>query len=91
MQDLLRRDGNRRKGREIDEQIEAHKRECGDDEEAKRKAEEEAAAKAKEAEEQAKREQEEREARELEEAAQRHREMQMLRFRAERVRLEQNM
>ena len=34
--------------REIDAQIDAHKRECGDDEEAKRKAEEEAAAKAEE-------------------------------------------
>jgi transposase len=53
--------------REIDAQIEAHKRECGggDDDEAKRKAEEEAAAKA----EQAKREQEEREAEELERKA----------------------
>ena len=53
--------------REIDAQIEAHKRECGggDDEEAKRKAEEEAAAKA----EQEKREQEEREAEELERKA----------------------
>ena len=46
--------------REIDEQIEAHKRECGDDEEAKRKAEEEAAAKA---------EQEQREQEELERKA----------------------
>jgi hypothetical protein len=48
--------------REIDAQIEAHKRECGggDDEEAKRKAEEEAAAKA---------EQEKREAEELERKA----------------------
>ncbi len=51
--------------REIDEQIEIQKRECGDDEEAKRKAEEEAAAKA----EQEKREQEEREAEELERKA----------------------
>lgn len=53
--------------REIDAQIEAHKRECGggDDDEAKRKAEEEAAAKA----EQEKREQEEREAEELERKA----------------------
>ena len=47
--------------REIDAQIEAHKRECGDqDEEAKRKAEEEAAAKA---------EQEQREQEELERKA----------------------
>ena len=48
--------------REIDAQIEAHKRECGggDDDEAKRKAEEEAAAKA---------EQEKREAEELERKA----------------------
>ena len=52
--------------REIDEQIEIQKRECGDqDDEAKRKAEEEAAAKA----EQEKREQEEREAEELERKA----------------------
>lgn len=53
--------------REIDAQIEAHKRECGggDDDEAKRKAEEEADAKA----EQEKREQEQREAEELERKA----------------------
>jgi hypothetical protein len=53
----------------IDEQI---KRECGDDDEAKKKAEQEAAEKAK-------REQEERE---LEEQAQRAREQQLFRMRA---------
>ena len=76
--------------REIDAQIEAHKRECGggDDEEAKRKAEEEAKAEEErkareEAEAKAKAEQEERE---LEEQAQRHREMMTLRLRAKRMR-----
>jgi HK97 family phage prohead protease len=81
--------------REIDEQIEAHKRECGDDDEAKKKAEEEEAAKraaeeeAKkkaEEEEAAKREAEakakaEQEARELEEQEQRFREQQAMRLR----------
>ena len=80
--------------RQIDEQIEAHKRECGDDE-AKKKAEEEEAAKraaeeeAKkkaEQEEAAKREaeakaKEEQEARELEEQEQRFREQQAMRLR----------
>ena len=79
--------------RQIDEQIEAHKRECGDDE-AKKKAEEEEAAKraaeeeAKkkaEEEEAAKREaeakaKEEQEARELEEQEQRFREQQAMRM-----------
>ncbi len=81
--------------RQIDEQIEAHKRECGDDDEAKKKAEEEEAAKraaeeeAKkkaEEEEAAKREAEakakaEQEARELEEQEQRFREQQAMRLR----------
>ena len=92
--------------RQIDEQIEAHKRECGDDE-AKKKAEEEEAAKraaeeeAKkkaEEEEAAKREAEakakaEQEARELEEQEQRFREQQAmrLRHRAMRLRTEQEL
>lgn len=92
--------------RQIDEQIEAHKRECGDDE-AKKKAEEEEAAKraaeeeAKkkaEEEEAAKREaeakaKEEQEARELEEQEQRFREQQAmrLRHRAQRMRTEQEL
>jgi HK97 family phage prohead protease len=92
--------------RQIDEQIEAHKRECGDDE-AKKKAEEEEAAKraaeeeAKkkaEQEEAAKREAEakakaEQEARELEEQEQRFREQQAmrLRHRAQRMRTEQEL
>ena len=75
--------------REIDAQIEAHKRECGggsDDEEAKRKAEEEAKAEEErkareEAEAKAKAEQEEREQRELEEQEQRFREQQAMRMR----------
>ena len=85
--------------RQIDEQIEAHKRECGDDE-AKKKAEEEEAAKraaeeeAKkkaEEEEAAKREAEakakaEQEARELEEQEQRFRETRAMRLRAQRKR-----
>ena len=85
--------------RQIDEQIEAHKRECGDDE-AKKKAEEEEAAKraaeeeAKkkaEEEEAAKREaeakaKEEQEARELEEQEQRFRETRAMRLRAQRKR-----
>lgn len=53
----------------IDEFLNEHLRECGDDEEAKRKAEEEAAAKKAEEEAKAKREQEEREAEELERKA----------------------
>ena len=87
--------------RQIDEQIEAHKRECGDDE-AKKKAEEEEAAKraaeeeAKkkaEQEEAAKREaeakaKEEQEARELEEQEQRFREQQAMRLRAQHRRRE---
>ena len=85
--------------RQIDEQIEAHKRECGggDDDEAKRAAEEEAKKKAEE-EEAAKREaeakaKEEREARELEEQEQRFREQQAmrLRHRAQRMRTEQEL
>ena len=80
--------------RQIDEQIEAHKRECGggDDDEAKRAAEEEAKKKAEE-EEAAKREaeakaKEEQEARELEEQEQRFREQQAMRLRAQRRRRE---
>ena len=85
--------------REIDEQIEAHNRECGggDDDEAKRAAEEEAKKKAEE-EEAAKREaeakaKEEQEARELEEQEQRFREQQAmrLRHRAMRLRTEQEL
>ena len=85
--------------RQIDEQIEAHKRECGggDDDEAKRAAEEEAKKKAEE-EEAAKREaeakaKEEQEARELEEQEQRFREQQAmrLRHRAQRLRTEQEL
>ena len=79
--------------RQIDEQIEAHKRECGDDE-AKKKAEEEAKAEEerKAAEEAAKREaeakaKEEQEARELEEQEQRFREQQAMRLRAKARRL----
>ena len=92
--------------RQIDEQIEAHKRECGDDDEAKKKAEEEAAKRAAEEEakkkaeeeEAAKREaeakaKEEQEARELEEQEQRFREQQAmrLRHRAMRLRTEQEL
>ena len=85
--------GVREQSEAIDKAIEEQlKRECGDDEEAKRKAEEEAKSeeerKAKEAEEAAKREQEERE---LEEAAQRAREQQAMRLRARRMRTEQEM
>ena len=77
--------------RQIDEQIEAHKRECGggsDDDEAKRKAEEEAKAEEErkareEAEAKAKAEQE---ARELEEQEQRFRETRAMRLRAQRKR-----
>jgi len=78
--------------RQIDEQIEAHKRECDDDDEAKRAAEEEAKKKAEE-EEAAKREaeakaKEEQEARELEEQEQRFREQQAMRLRAQHRRRE---
>ena len=76
--------------REIDAQIDAHKRECGggDDDEAKRKAEEEAKAEEErkareEAEAKAKAEQEERE---LEEQEQRWRECRAMRLRAQRKR-----
>ena len=73
----------------IEEQI---KRECGDDDEAKKKAEEEAAKRAAE-EEAAKREaeakaKEEQEARELEEQEQRFREQQAMRLRAQHRRRE---
>ena len=72
----------------IDAAIEAQiKRECDDDEEAKKKAEEEAADKAKEAEEKAKREQEEEEQRQLEEQEQRFREQQAMRLRYQARRL----
>ena len=67
--------------RQIDEQVEICKRECGDDDEAKRKAEEEAAAKAEEE-------------RALEEAAEKHeREMAIMRLyhRAQRMRIEQEL
>ncbi len=72
--------------RQIDEQIEAHKRECGggDDDEAKRAAEEEAKKKA---EEEAKAKAE-REDRELEEQEQRFREQQAMRLRAQHRRRE---
>ena len=73
--------------REIDEQIEAHKRECGDDEEAKKKAEREAAAEKKAQEEREAKEREEREARELEEQEQRFREQQAMRLRYQARRL----
>ena len=78
--------------RQIDEQIEAHKRECGDDE-AKKKAEEEAAKRAAEEEAKKKAEEEakakaEREARELEEQEQRFREQQAMRLRAQHRRRE---
>ena len=78
--------------RQIDEQIEAHKREC-DDDEAKKKAEEEAAKRAAEEEAKKKAEEEakakaEQEARELEEQEQRFREMQAMRLRAQHRRRE---
>ena len=78
--------------RQIDEQIEAHKRECGDDE-AKKKAEEEAAKRAAEEEAKKKAEEEakakaEREARELEEQEQRFRKQQAMRLRAQHRRRE---
>ena len=77
--------------RQIDEQIEAHKRECGDDDEAKKKAEEEAAKRAAEEEAKKKAEEEakakaEREALELEEQEQRFREQRAMRLR-QRARL----
>ena len=78
----------------IDKAIEAQlKRECGDDDEAKKKAEEEAAKRAaeeeakKKAEEEAKAK-EEQEARELEEQEQRFREQQAMRLRAQHRRRE---
>ena len=90
--------GTREASEAIDKAIEEQlKREQPQETEEERKAreqreaEEKAAAEKKAQEEREAKEREEREARELEEAAQRHREMQMLRFRAERVRLEQNM
>ena len=86
--------------REIDAQIEAHKRECGggsDDDKDKRAAEEEAKKKAEE-EEAAKREaeakaKEEEEQRQLEEQEQRFREQQAMRMRhrAQRMRTEQEL
>ena len=79
--------------RQIDEQIEAHKRECGDDE-AKKKAEEEEAAK-RAAEEEAKKKAEEEEAakreaeaKAKEEQEQRFREQQAMRLRAQHRRRE---
>ena len=78
--------------REIDEQIEAHKRECGDDEEAKKKAEQEAAEREANGGE-TNAEKEAREQRELEEQEQRFREQQAmrLRHRAMRLRTEQEL
>ena len=79
--------------REIDEQIEAHKRECGDDEEAKKKAEQEAAEREANGGE-TNAEKEAREQRELEEAAEQHeREMMAMRLhhRALRMRTEQEL
>ena len=81
---------NREQSDAIDKAIDAQiKRECGDDDEAKKKAEEEEAAK-REAEAKAK---EEQEARELEEQEQRFREQQAmrLRHRAMRLRTEQEL
>ena len=83
--------------RQIDEQIEAHKRECGggddeakkkaeEEEAAKREAEEKAAAEKKAQEEREAKEREEREARELEEQEQRFREQRAMRLRAQRKR-----
>ena len=83
--------------RQIDEQIEAHKRECGggddeakkkaeEEEAAKREAEEKAAAEKKAQEEREAKEREEREARELEEQEQRFRESRAMRLRAQRLR-----
>ena len=72
----------------IDKAIEDQlKRECGDDDEAKKKAEEEEAAK-RAAEEEAKKKAEEEEQRQLEEQAQRAREERTLRLRAQRLRME---
>ena len=80
--------GTREQSDRINEAIDAQlKRECGDDDEAKKKAEEEAKA---EEERKAKEEQErqEREQRELEEQAQRARQERMLRLRGQRFRME---
>ena len=85
--------GTREQSEAIDKAIEEQlKRECGDDEEAKRKAEEEAKAEEErkareEAEAKAKAEQEEREQRELEEQEQRFREQQAMRLRYQARRL----
>ena len=88
--DVATREQSEAINKAIDEQL---KRECGDDDEAKRKAEEEAKAEEerKAAEEAAKREaeakaKEEQEARELEEQEQRFREQQAMRLRARRLR-----
>ena len=80
--------GTREQSDRINEAIDAQlKRECGEDDEAKKKAEEEAKA---EEERKAKEEQErqEREQRELEEQAQRARQERMLRLRGQRFRME---
>ena len=80
--------GTREQSDRINEAIDAQlKRECGDDDEAKKKAEEEDKA---EEERKAKEEQErqEREQRELEEQAQRARQERMLRLRGQRFRME---
>ena len=69
--------------RQIDEQIEAHKRECGDDDEAKKKAEEEAKA------EEERKAKEEQEARELAEREQKEREaVAVMRMRRNRLALQ---
>lgn len=88
--------GTREASEAIDKAIEEQlKRECGNDDEAKKKAEEEEAAK-RAAEEEAKKKAEEeakakaeQEARELEEQAQRFREQRAMRLRAQRMRTEQ--
>ena len=80
--------GTREQSDRINEAIDAQlKRECGDDDEAKKKAEEEAKAEEerKAAEE---KERQEREQRELEEQAQRARQERMLRLRGQRFRME---
>ena len=86
--------------REIDEQIEAHKRECGggkpegeetDEEKAAREAAEREANGGETNAEKEAREQKEREERELEEQAQRHREMVIMRHRIQRMRTEQEL
>ena len=72
--------GTREQSDRINEAIDAQlKRECGDDEEAKKKAEEEAKEE---------QERQEREQRELEEQAQRARQERMLRLRGQRFRIE---